>query len=652
MGAVVGGAVVLACASPLAASSASAGNAVSALISIATPATPDPAPVAVTVDDGSGQAYVANTFACTVSVIDTTTRAVTATIPHGATSIGDGPTALAVDPEHHQVYVANYNSNTVSVVDTTTNIVTNVIPPSATGIGDGPSAVAIDPEVHKAYVTNLKDGTVSVIDTTANTVTGVIPHDSAAGIGSFVTDVAVDTVAHRAYVVSLMDESVAVLDTRTDRVISVIPHGLTGIVDSPRQIAVDSSLRRAFVTNEGSDSVSVIDTTSNTVVSVISSGVGLAPFSIEFDAVGGQVWVESETQIAAIDTRSLEVTGTIRNGKGSDFGRGIQSIAADPANRRAYVTGSRSATVAVLDLDVTAPLARRSGDDRYATAAGVSAAEFAPGVATVYIASGENFPDALSGSAAAGRRGVPVLLATKNGIPTATGAELARLKAKQIVVLGGAAAIGESVEQALRSYGPVTRIGGADRFAVSAAISRENFSVNQPVVYIASGENFPDALSGGAAAANIGSPVLLVNRSAIPKPVADELTRLQPGRIVVLGGENAVAPAVETALQGISPTTRIAGADRFEVSAAISRTTFTAGADVVYIASGTGFADALAGGPAATVNGAPMLLVRPDGIPAAIAAEVRRLDPSRIVVLGGAQAVSAAVYAQIRELLY
>jgi putative cell wall-binding protein len=308
--------------------------------------------------------------------------------------------------------------------------------------------------------------------------------------------------------------------------------------------------------------------------------------------------------------------------------------------------------VAVLDLDVTAPLARRSGDDRYATAAGVSAAEFAPGVATVYIASGENFPDALSGSAVAGSRGVPVLLATKNSIPTATGAELARLKAKQIVVLGGTAAIGESVEQALRSYGPVTRIGGADRFAVSAAISRENFSVNQPVVYIASGEKFPDALSGGAAAANIGSPVLLVNRGAIPKPVADELTRLQPDRIVVLGGENAVAPAVETALQAISPTTRIAGADRFEVSAAISRTTFTAGADVVYIASGSSFADALAGGPAATVNGAPMLLVRPDGIPAAIAAEVRRLDPSRIVVLGGTQAVSAGLYAQIREFLY
>ncbi|GLK17959.1 hypothetical protein GCM10017602_24410 [Herbiconiux flava] len=652
MVAVAGGTVVLACASPLAASSASAGNAVSALISIATPVIPDPAPVAVIVDGATGQAYVANTFADTVSVIDTMTRELTQVIVAGPTGIGRGPSGLASDPAHHKVYVANYNSDSVSVIDTSTNAVVTVIPASASGIGGGPSGIVLDQELDKAYVTNLKDGTVSVIDTTRDKVTQVLPHDSKGGIGRAASGIAIDTDLHRAYVANLQDNSVSVIDTRDDGVISVIPQAAMGIGKAPRQIAVDSSLHRAFVTNSESGSVSVIDTTLNTVISVISTGVGPNPDSISFDPVGGQVWVDSESQIAAIDTRSLEITGTIRNGGESYFGTGIQSIAADTAHRRAYVTGSRSATVAVLDLDVTAPLARRSGDDRYATAAGVSASEFAPGVATVYIASGENFPDALSGSAVAGSRGVPVLLATKNSIPTATGAELARLKAKQIVVLGGTAAVSESVEQALRSYGPVTRIGGDDRFAVSAAISRENFSVNQPVVYIASGENFPDALSGGAAAANIGSPVLLVNRGAIPKPVADELTRLQPGRIVVLGGENAVAPAVETALQAISPTTRIAGADRFEVSAAISRTTFTAGADVVYLASGTGFADALAGGPAATVNGAPMLLVRPDAVPPAIAAEVKRLDPTRIVVLGGTQAVSAQLSTQIRELLY
>ncbi|HET9186976.1 MAG TPA: cell wall-binding repeat-containing protein, partial [Acidothermaceae bacterium] len=82
----------------------------------------------------------------------------------------------------------------------------------------------------------------------------------------------------------------------------------------------------------------------------------------------------------------------------------------------------------------------------------------------------------------------------------------------------------------------VTRYQGADRFATSAAVVDANYSPGVPVAYVATGANFPDALAGGAVAANAGGPLLLVTPDSIPPSTATELQRLTPGRIVVLGG--------------------------------------------------------------------------------------------------------------------
>jgi putative cell wall-binding protein len=335
----------------------------------------------------------------------------------------------------------------------------------------------------------------------------------------------------------------------------------------------------------------------------------------------------------------------------NDLGQGLQWMAVDAPGRQAYVVGSASNTVAVIDLEGTAALSRRGGSDRFVVSAAASASEFASGSDVAYVATGSAFPDALSASAAAGVKEGPVLLVTRDSVPTAIGAELARLKPKKIVLLGGTAAVSAPVETALNSYAPVTRLAGADRFAVSAAVSRDAFPTPPPVAYVASGENFPDALSGGAVAARAGGPVLLVQRDGVPDAVRAELLRLQPAKIVLLGGENAVSAGVSAALNTIAPTTRIAGADRFTVSAAVSASVFTAGAGTAYIASGSAFPDALSGGPIATANSAPVLLVRPDGIPDAVAAELRRLAPNRIVVLGGPAAVSPEVYEQLRDYL-
>jgi SpoIID/LytB domain protein len=193
----------------------------------------------------------------------------------------------------------------------------------------------------------------------------------------------------------------------------------------------------------------------------------------------------------------------------------------------------------------------------------------------------------------------------------------------------------------------VSRVSGADRYATAAAISAQHYSAKAPVVYITSGENFPDALVGGAVAAQQNAPLLLTTPRGIPAVTASELKRLQPATIVILGGKSAVTAAVATALAPYASTgkvSRISGADRYETSAKASSATFAPNVANVLIATGANYADATVGAPAAARHASPVLLVPPTGsIPAPVAAELKRLQPKAITILGGTASVSTSI---------
>lgn len=195
---------------------------------------------------------------------------------------------------------------------------------------------------------------------------------------------------------------------------------------------------------------------------------------------------------------------------------------------------------------------RLAGLNRYATAATMSAANFGPGVPVVYVATGLNFPDALTGASVAGSENGPVLLVSTKGIPDVTAAELSRLQPQRIVVLGGTGVVPDAVLAALGAYtsGPVTRLAGRDRYATAAAISASKFAPGVPVVYVATGLDFPDALSGAAVAGSQDVPILLVTATMIPSATAAELIRLHPGSIVLLGATTSVSESVRIQLQG------------------------------------------------------------------------------------------------------
>ena len=191
----------------------------------------------------------------------------------------------------------------------------------------------------------------------------------------------------------------------------------------------------------------------------------------------------------------------------------------------------------------------------------------------------------------------------------------------------------------------VERLAGADRYLTATQISQRFFSSGAPVAFVTTGTDFPDALSAGPSAAKLGGPVLFTTRDTLPSTTASELVRLKPALILVVGGTSAISETVRTQLDSLSTggTTRLAGADRYATAVAVSQHAFPSGASVAYVATGEQFPDALSGGAAAGVQSAPMLLTHATSLPPIVRTELERLDPDRIMLLGGTSAVSAAV---------
>ncbi|MDP9849276.1 beta-propeller fold lactonase family protein [Streptosporangium lutulentum] len=181
-------------------------------------------------------AYITNYDSDSVSVIDTATNTVTATI-----AVGGHPAGAAVSLDGTRVYVANANvgSGSVSVVDTATNAVTATI-----AVGVNPRGATISPDGTRLYVTNTGSGSVSVIDTATNTVTATIAVNRPGGVG-------------------------------------VTPDGT-----------------RAYVTNSNLDTVSVIDTATNTVTETMT-GLGLWPFAVVFVEVGTATSADIDVNLGA-----------------------------------------------------------------------------------------------------------------------------------------------------------------------------------------------------------------------------------------------------------------------------------------------------------------------------------------------------------------
>ncbi|MFB2586953.1 cell wall-binding repeat-containing protein [Herbiconiux liukaitaii] len=286
---------------------------------------------------------------------------------------------------------------------------------------------------------------------------------------------------------------------------------------------------------------------------------------------------------------------------------------------------------------------RIAGADRYEVAVNTSKAGFPDGSNTVYVASGAVFPDALSAAPAATVAGAPILLTTTADLPAGVAAEIKRLGASKIVIVGGTSTVSANVEASLKKLGAVTRIGGADRYEASRNIAKAAFPDGAPTAVLAAGTTFADALSAGAAIDGEG-PVILVNGAASTLDAATKnlLADLDVKSIAIAGGEASVSAGIQTDAVKIATTVRLGGVDRYEASRSINDHFFSE-ADHVLLATGLKFSDALSGSAYGPRIDAPLFTVKADCVPAPTLAQIRDLGATKVTLLGGPASLSAAL---------
>jgi putative cell wall-binding protein len=354
-------------------------------------------------------------------------------------------------------------------------------------------------------------------------------------------------------------------------------------------------------------------------------------------------------------TRGITTTpGAIGGGSTTFNYLGRSSWAADPLfdgrmrDFRVYDRVLDAASVAILAGDGVEPqpepeVSRIAGADRFEVSVNTSKAGWSEGSSTVYVASGEVFPDALSAASAATVAGAPILLTRSDELPAVVRDEIVRLGATDIVIVGGSTTIRPGVEAELKKLGTVTRIGGADRFEASRNIAEHAFPDGAEVAVLATGLTFPDALSAGAAVAGRG-PVILVNGGAAGLDAATEtlLTDLGVDEIAVAGGTASVSAGIQSDAAAIATTVRLGGVDRFEASRAINAH-FVTSAENVLLATGSNFPDALPGSAYGPQIGAPLFTVHGDCIPAETLAQITVLGAEQITLLGGEATLTPAV---------
>ena len=267
-------------------------------------------------------AYITNNDSNSVSVINTATNTVIATIP-----IGYGPFGVSVTPDGGKVYIGSFGINTVGVIETATNTVIATIP-------SGPSAgIAAGQDGRRVYAANFYDESLSVIDTKTNTVIATVP-----GVG--VSPYGVVVANQKVYVANWTSPfTVTVVDAATNRVISTIP--IASDTNAPG-LAASPDGRRVYVTNEIGDNVPVIDTDTDTVIATIPVPISV---SAAVSPDGSKIYIPNRgNHIAVVDTQTNNVIGS------SDFiNGGLFGVSVTPDGRGIYVANYAADLVTAVD---------------------------------------------------------------------------------------------------------------------------------------------------------------------------------------------------------------------------------------------------------------------------------------------------------------
>lgn len=372
-----------------------------------------------------------------------------------------------------------------------------------------------------------------------------------------------------------------------------------------------------------------------------------APYTIT-DALGSTTKVVNQASISGYTS-----LGTFTAQAGSSISVHVGDN--DPSSTTTQISVDAIAFRLVTAAPPPFKFTRVAGSDRYGTSA--NSAKMFGSSTDVILASGDNghYADALTASYLAGIKGAPILLTQRGSTPDAIASQIAASGAKNLWIIGGDGVVSTAQETALKSRYAVHRLAGTDRYQTAAAVITAGGTAKSTTAILATGQNFPDALGGGALSYARGMPLAITQTDNLPISTLHALQAVGIKNVILLGGPTIVTQKVVDALAsgGISVLTRLAGADRAATSALLAEYEITQGFlnTGVNVASGYalgGGADALGGAALSGKQNRPLLITDSDvWVGPAVEAFLTRNAKSLAGgdIFGGMGAVSAAIEA-------
>lgn len=211
----------------------------------------------------------------------------------------------------------------------------------------------------------------------------------------------------------------------------------------------------------------------------------------------------------------------------------------------------------------------------------------------------------------------------------------------------------------------VNRLSGTVRYDTMGAIVEEAYPKHADTVIVASGDNFPDALAASGLSGKLNAPVVLTNTYQLSARADGQLARLQPSRVIVVGGPSAVSDGVveQISKRVTAPTeadvVRISGDTRRDTANEIfaqAEKQHKQGvpdqdwnADTAIIATGDNFVDALSISSLAKQKSLPVFLSGRDGLDANTVKAIKAHGFANVIIAGGSQAVPQSVVSQLKS---
>lgn len=302
-----------------------------------------------------------------------------------------------------------------------------------------------------------------------------------------------------------------------------------------------------------------------------------------------------------------------------------------------FIKNLKKLTVAVLAVACMIPagvssanvenVTRIAGEDRIATSIEISKAMFNESY-NVVLASGYNFADALSAGQLAAALNAPLIL-SKDQLDSRTSDEIAKLKPKNIYIVGGETALSSSIEESVKSVVNdinIERLKGNDRYETSVKVMEKTKEfVDAEYLLIASGKNFPDALSATSFMADHKALMVLSDGNSYPKSDLQE---------IAIGGVNQLP------LNGFTGE-RIAGNDRYQTALAIARRSFENNENAI-LANSKVFADSLSAVSVAKNYKAPIILTDNENLTQSTKSYLENMNS--VTIIGGEKSVSSNIF--------